>query len=59
MCLSLEGEYMFLSSRLKSLKGAWILNLLRQIITASRDTEHSVVRTICLGILLDKKSIDL
>ena len=50
----LEGEYMFLSSRLKSLKAAWILNLIRQIIAASRDTEHWVVATIYRGILLNK-----
>ena len=29
----------------KSLKAAWILNLLRQIIAVSRDTEHSVVES--------------
>ena len=45
----------------KSLKAAWILNLLRQIIADSRDTEHSVVATICWGIFLNKmvKSTDL
>ena len=38
----------------KSLKAAWILNLLRHIIAASRDTEHSAVATICRGILMNK-----
>ena len=48
----------------KSFKAAsqWILNLLRQIIAASTDTEHSIVATIDRGILLNKMvraSIDL
>ena len=44
----------YLPDKKKSLKAAWILNLLRQIIVASRETEHSEVATICRDILLNK-----
>ena len=37
-----------------SLKAACILNLLRHIIADLTDIEHSVVTTICQGILLNQ-----
>ena len=43
-----------LTFQIKKLKASWILNLLRQIIAALRDTEHSEVITIRRGILLNK-----